>query len=249
MSSYLVSPQNIHGKTATIVGGEADHAIKSARRRLGDSILLIDGSGVAYRSTVASIEPRRLICNIVEVLPEMGEPILDVTLAAGLTKGDRFEDMIEKATELGVGSVLPLETRYTVARQPSENKRRRWETIAESAAKQCLRSRVPTIMEPVDLAALIPHIPHYGEALLAWEGETTVSTAPRSIAGGRSILVVIGPEGGFHPDEIRDLQTAGARTMPLGARRLRAETAAITALTLVLEAVGEYSRLLPPHVD
>ena len=248
VSSYLVRPADIRGDTAVLTGDEAVHASKSARKRPGDELLLIDGVGTGYRCVVRTVEGDRVVCEIREAIPQMGEPCADVTLAVGMVKGDRFDSLVETAVELGAGAIVPLETRFSIVHHTSENRQRRWNRIAESAAKQCLRSRVPPVEKPEALRSFAERTGEFDAVFVAWEGQQEPTSPFPAIAPG-SILLVVGPEGGFHDEEIGLLRSKGARTVPLGPRRLRTGTAAIALLTLALQGVGEYARCLAPHVD
>ena len=244
MSSYLIAPRTVHHGKAVITGDEARHAIRVARRRVGEHILLIDGAGTAYEARVSALGHDRVECEVLNRVEEYGEPHVKVTLAAALVKSDRFETLIEKAVELGVSAIWPMETAFSVVRNPSENKWRRWSAIALSATKQCLRSRVPEVARPLALADLAGRLPEFDGAFVAWEGESEHALGADTVLVGTRFLVVIGPEGGFKGEEITLLRAGGARTITLGPRRLRAETAAISALVLVMDRTGELNRPL-----
>ena len=249
VSSYLVKPADICGDTAVLSGDEAAHASKSARKRPGDELVLIDGVGTGYRCVVRTVEGDRVVCQIREVIPHMGEPRTHVTLAVGMVKGDRFDSLVETAVELGAGAIAPLETRFSIVHHTSENRQRRWNRIAEAAAKQCLRSRIPSVEKPQPLRSFAERTGEFDVVFVAWEGQQeSANPIPVAPLVG-SILLVVGPEGGFHDEEISLLRSKGAHTVPLGPRRLRTGTAAIALLTLALQGVGEYARCLAPHVD
>ena len=241
MSSYIVDREYVTDTTALIMGDEAHHAVKVARRRVGERVHLIDGLGTGYEAEIVSIGGMIVSCEIVCELPGWGEPTIDVTLAVAPTKGGRFDTVVEKAVELGVGAVLPLETANSVVRDPSSGKLSRWRSLARSATKQCRRSRVPEILETVDMAALAGSIGEYDHAFVAWVQEGSGSLADCGRLAGKA-LIVIGPEGGFDAEEVALLVESGAKSITLGPRRLRTETAALAALTLVLDRAGETSR-------
>ncbi len=240
MSSYVVG-RPAPGATALFIeGDEAHHAVRVARRRVGDLVTLIDGAGSAWDAEILELTADRVRCGILSERPGMGEPSVDLALAAPLIKADRFEMLIEKGVELGVSSFLPFESEHTEARLPSEGKRRRWDMIARSATKQCLRSRIPEIRPPGTLDDVIAVVPSYDCVALAWEAEGTGTVAALPVAGAGRVMAIVGPEGGLHPSEADRFIAAGARAVSLGARRLRAETAAITLVASLMHAAGEY---------
>ncbi|HDS74133.1 MAG TPA: 16S rRNA (uracil(1498)-N(3))-methyltransferase, partial [Firmicutes bacterium] len=184
-----------------------------------------------------------------EKMFESGEPTVKVTLAAAIIKADRFESLVEKATELGVDAVWPMESENSVVRAPSENKQRRWRAIAESAAGQCLRSRVPQIADPLMLDDVIARRGEFDAAFVAWERQRNGSLESATLDSRKRILLIVGPEGGFTPVEIARLESANVTPVTLGARRLRTVTAAITLLTLTMQWAGEFSRTAYGAID
>jgi 16S rRNA (uracil1498-N3)-methyltransferase len=243
MSSYRVDPNTVDmsARSALIAGDEAHHAIRVLRVRAGDAVTLIDGAGIGYRAIVDSIRDESVVCSVTRCIPGMGEPAIEVTVAAGILKGDRFELLIEKAVELGAHRIVPFECANTVVRAPSANRQRRWQAVSLAAAKQCLRSRVPEVAAPVTVQEIADLAWSCDAAFVAWEQESGAQM-PAAFGAGTSVLVVTGPEGGLTPSEVELLHDAGVQPVTLGARRLRGETAAITALTLVLNGAGEFSR-------
>ena len=242
MSSFLINPVSPDAEFARIIGSEAQHAIRVMRVRSGDAVRLFDGAGMSFRATVSDTDRESVTCAITERLPESGEPTVKVTLAAAVIKTDRFESLVEKATELGVDAVWPLESDNSVVRAPSDNKRRRWRAIAESAAGQCLRSRIPQIVDPQTLDGVIARRSEFDAAFVAWERQTTGSLDTATLDSCKRILLVVGPEGGFTSEEIARLESVDITPVTLGARRLRTETAAIALLTLTMQRAGEFSR-------
>ncbi len=233
MASYLVDSQSIRlrQKRAVVSGEEARHAIKVARRRVGEEIWLIDGCGTAYEARVGTIGDGRVECELVREVPGWGEPAISVTLAAAALKHDRFDMLVEKAVELGVDAIWPVETANSVVRSPSDKKLQRWQSISRSATKQCRRCRVPVVEAPRSFAELVERVGEFDEAFVAWEEEASARIGKIS---GPSVLILIGPEGGFRENEIDASREAGMQPVSLGPRRLRAETAAMYALAVAM---------------
>jgi 16S rRNA (uracil1498-N3)-methyltransferase len=240
MSSFIIEPVDAASNHACITGEEARHATRVLRVTPGDVVKLTDGVGMSYSAEVQEVTPRSVDCTITERSPESGEPLISVTLAAGLLKSDRFEMLVEKATELGVSEIWPMISTNNVVRDPSPNKRRRWDASARSATKQCLRSRIPTISNPMSLDDVALRVSEFTASFVAWERQS--ESVDTTIPSGARILVIVGPEGGLEASEISRLESAGVVPITLGVRRLRGETAGIAAVTLMLERAGEYSR-------
>jgi 16S rRNA (uracil1498-N3)-methyltransferase len=240
MSSFIIEPVDAVSNHARITGDEARHATRVLRVTPGTAVRLTDGVGMSYVAKVQEVTPDSVDCTITERSPESGEPLISVTLAAGLLKSDRFELLVEKATELGVSEIWPMISTNNVVRDPSPNKRRRWDASARSATKQCLRSRIPTISDPMSLDDIALRASDFSASFVAWEhqSDTAVSKFPSSAR----VLVIVGPEGGLEASEISHLELAGIAPITLGVRRLRGETAGIAAVTLMLERAGEYTR-------
>ena len=248
MSSYLIDSASRDGDRVELLGDEARHAAKAARRTEGEGVWLIDGKGTAFEAVVEATAQDRVTCRIVRAMEAWGEPEVEITLAAAVLKGGNFDVVVEKATELGVSRIIPLESERAVAKGLSKNKRKRWESLALSATKQCRRSRVPEIAEPMSTEELGQSIGDYDHAFVAWVGERSRSLSSHEPLSG-SILVIIGPEGGFSDEEAAFMVQRGAHSVTLGNRRLRAETAALCALTLVMDRAGELKKPMEHDPD
>lgn len=215
---------------------EAEEAHHARVRRLarGDRVALFDGSGRSYTGTVERSSTQQLDVHIDDELPaRAGESPLLLTLAIALLKSDRFEWMIEKTTELGVARIRPFVSEHSLG-QPSASRQARWRTIALSAAKQCGRSVVPAIDAPCDLGTVLAHADAHH--LLFWERSTDTATLDGRCA---QATLIIGPEGGFADAEVERARRAGCSIATLGPRILRAETAAIAAVTLAQSWWGD----------
>jgi len=172
------------------------------------------------------------------------EPRREVVLALALIAREPLEWAIQKATELGVAHIRLLRTERTLAPAPDPSRLQRWRTIAREAAEQCGRGRVPTIAAPVPLAELWMS-PGAGPVVVLGEHEEELGLHRALPSPFSEVTLVVGPEGGFTRDEIAAARAAGASIASLGPRQLRAETAAVAALTLVLESAGELAPVPP----
>ena len=222
---------------------EAAHQIANVLRlRPGDRIEVLDNAGQVYLVELQQVQRHEVQGRIIEQRPAGGEPRTPITLYQGLLKGEKFEWVLQKCTEVGVSGFVPVLCERSVSR-PEESKAKlvRWSRIILEAAEQARRGRIPTL-EPV---TAFPAACRRVEAenalnLLAWEGEQQ-RTLLATLRDGphRQINLFIGPEGGFSQDEVRLAEQHGILPITLGPRILRAETAGLVAAAMVLSELGE----------
>lgn len=237
MARFFISKKNIHGDSATIAGAELEHMRKVLRLGTGDSVTLFDDEGWEHEGTIRSYSNGMGEIEIVSSHRPERESAVRITLAQALGKGDKFDWVVEKATELGAAAVVPFLCRRTVPKPDAagrEKKAARWQRIALSAAQQSGRTQIPEIFGVMDFSDLVRRPWPSDLKLIFWENETTQGLARLREEKSRaeSLLLVIGPEGGFTPDEVREATESGFRSVRMGKRVLRTETAAVTALAL-----------------
>jgi 16S rRNA (uracil1498-N3)-methyltransferase len=218
----------------------AHHAREVLRLRAGATVRIFDGAGQEYEALLESVTRQGVTAHLTGAVPARPEPQLRIVLALSPLKGDRMEIVIQKATELGVAAVWPVVTARTdAAARPAlkGSRQERWDKVASSAAEQCGRAVVPDVAPTSTLDRLLAE-PFEGTRLLFLEtpGEPGLTDAPPP-AG--AILALVGPAGGWEPQEARRLQDAGFRAVSLGPRILRAETAAIAAVTALQVLWGD----------
>jgi 16S rRNA (uracil1498-N3)-methyltransferase len=226
---------NFSKKLVTLTADEARHLREVLRLKPGDEVSVFDGEGKEYRARV--VQARREFAELEfgeEIATARPESPLQITLAVALLKGEKFDLVVQKATELGVTKIVPLMTRYAdiKLRDESDATKRvaRWQRIALEAAKQSGRAVVPEVSLPATFASVLE-----GNCLLFSErgghGLTSIETG--------KITAIIGSEGGWSDEELEQARTAGAQLVTLGGRILRAETAAITAAALLQHRFGD----------
>jgi 16S rRNA (uracil1498-N3)-methyltransferase len=242
---------NASSRTATLEADEARHLREVLRLKPGDEVFVFDGAGSEFRCTVESSRRESAVLNVLEeVDPPHPESALELTLAVALLKSDKFDLVVQKATELGVSRVVPVMTKLADIKLKDEsdaNKRvTRWRRIAMEAAKQSGRALIPEIMTSLTFHDLI-----LGTALLdLTESRGQLDTMLFAERGGVSfdtvhierkaaILALVGSEGGWTNDELDAAKTAGWKLITLGGRTLRAETAAIAVATLLQHRFGD----------
>ncbi len=245
MRQFVVPARDWTREMVYIRGQENHHLATVLRLRPGTCIVISNGQGEAYRCCLEKVGPDVSQARLVERLEGEKGQLLQITLALGITRGERFELALEKAVELGVGAIIPLACQRSVPRWEGtrlDKKRERWQKIARTATKQCGRSLVPEIEHPLAIPELITAYGNVDELLVPYENTRTkslVSLLPQVREQSR-ITVVVGPEGGFAPDEISALVQAGGQLVSLGPRILRSETAAIVTLALLMSASGAW---------
>ena len=223
-------------------GDDARKLVVVLRKRTGDQIEVCDSGGRAYLATlrVDGDEVRALLTSELAGAPR---PALELVLAQGVPKGAKMDFIIEKATEIGVSRILPFtseRTQGTVAERAG--KLERWRRVARAAAQQCGRSDVPAVEAPVEWVAVCALMPEVDVGLVPWElapREPLRLRLPGLLEAARSVLIAIGPEGGFSHAEVERARASGAVAVSLGHRILRTETAGIVACSVLLYANGD----------
>ena len=212
----------------TLSEEESAHCMKVLRLSAGDTLHLTDGRGTLYRAVVEQPHPKRCVVRIEETLPAFGRRSYRLTVAVAPTKNtDRYEWFLEKATEIGIDRIIPIECRHSERRTL---RRDRGDRIVTSAMKQSLKAYRPEVDEMTPVKEVIA-MPFEGRKLIAHCDEASPRTFLGDVlAPGESALILIGPEGAFAEDEIEAARQAGFTAISLGESRLRTETAALTAV-------------------
>ena len=229
--AFHIDPAGIRDHRLEFSAQESHH-LRVRRIRPDEVIDAIDGEGTGYRVRLVSLEGDTAIGEILEVCVEAGESVCHLHLAAAMIKGQRFDTIVEKATEIGVHAIHPLTTARSVVK--GEGKLERWQRVALAAAKQCGRSRIPEISAAVPLKDAAAGFNASGTAILVADPR-----APQSLdtiwAEAQRVALFVGPEGGFDENELDCLRGYSARSFVWGHRILRADTAAIVLSALVLD--------------
>jgi 16S rRNA (uracil1498-N3)-methyltransferase len=221
------------GDRTVIRGDEQHHAARVVRVREGEEVELFDGKGTAARGVITAAEHDQLVVNVLTII-DAREARLSVTLAMSIIALDRFELVLQKATELGVRSIVPIVTeRVEIRPERYRGKQERWERIIFEAVKQSGRARMPQLEPPIPFPDAIARP---GAKIVF---DAAADPSPPIDAVPEAAMLFIGPEGGWSEQELELARGAGARFRRLGARRLRAETAAIVALTRSFAESGD----------
>ncbi len=244
MPTFFIAPEIVIPPAIRITGPLLHHLRESLRLHRGESLTLTDSQGVRYRVEVTEITSHAIDTRIVDQDTAPPRTTPQITLGQALLKGERMDWVLQKATELGVDAIVPLETHHSVVKpnpERVEHQRTRWHRIALEAAQQSERWTIPTISEPMMLPQFLAQQP--AATMKGMLAERTRGLSLASIAVPRephhSIVLLIGPEGGWAQAEQRVAQDRGFTPLTLGTRILRAETAAIAALSILQARLGE----------
>lgn len=210
----------------------ARHVAGALRLRAGAALRLFNGQGGEYAARILSTERRRVTVAISDFVPLERESPLAITLGLGISRGERMDYALQKSTELGVASVVPLVTERTEVRLKAERQNRKyqhWQQVLISACEQCGRNRVPTLAGPTPLADWLAAASGERRLVLHHRADAALPRQPAPA----SVDVLVGPEGGLSSTEIDSALAAGFEAMRLGPRVLRTETAPVTALSIL----------------
>ena len=221
-------------------GENAHHAGRVLRLRPGEAVTLCDGKGTDYDCTVETLEKDAVTCRVLGSHPADTEPKQQLTLFMALPKGDKMEFIVQKAVELGVSEIVPYLSKNCVSRPDKMDKKvERWRKIAVEAAKQCGRGVLPAVHAVVPAAEAVRLAAQAETALFLYENEKQTGLRDALAGGvGKTVSLMVGPEGGFAPEEAAAAKDAGLVSVSLGTRILRCETAPVAALAAVLYAGG-----------
>ena len=222
-----------------IEGPAAAHIMRVLRLRVGDSLTAFDGRGGEYPAKITAFGKGTVLIQAGAHQATERESPLGVTLVQGISRGERMDWVMQKATELGVCRIVPLITERTVVRLDEhqiENRLRHWRAIVVSACEQCGRNRVPEVTGPTPLERYLAAPSSERRLLLSPSGTLRVQELDRGLA---ALALLVGPEGGLSEAEQQRAHAAGFAALRLGPRVLRTETAAIAALTALQVQLGD----------
>ena len=231
--------------TIEITGSDAHHLMHVMRAKAGQEVTVVDDEGSVARMEMTAFREDAVTLVLKERLAANTESPLELVLAQCLLKADKMDYVVQKAVELGVTEIVPVKSHNCVVRYDAKKaaaRQQRWQKIAEEAAKQCGRTALTEVMPITDLSNLIRENSDTEDTEIVFcyenEDETTVKSCLQA-AKGKRLILLIGPEGGFTLDEAQAVQEAGGKAVTLGPRILRAETAAVAAVTVAQYENGD----------
>ena len=228
------------GARVKLPPGPARHAARALRLVAGDTVILFNGQGGEFAARIDRINKDEVAVSVTGFAVIERESGLNVMLAQGISAGERMDYTLQKTVELGVTAIQPIAAKRSVVKLAGERVDKRvahWQGVVSSACEQCGRNRVPQVGQPLSLAAWLGQRPMGRLLFLSPLAASSLASLARP--EGVQILVA-GPEGGFEPDEIVALESAGAVPVRLGPRVLRTETAALAALAAMQTLWGDF---------
>ncbi len=240
MHHFFVTPEQVQGDNIIITGSDVNHMKNVLRMKIGEELQISDGNNRRFLCEIMSMASEEVRLGIKEELRADTELPSKIYLFQGLPKSDKMELIVQKAVELGVFAVIPVATKRAVVKLDDKKackKIERWNSIAESAAKQSGRSLVPEVMQVMSYKEALQYAMDLDVVLIPYElaeGMNETKTMIESICTGQSVGIFIGPEGGFEVQEVEDATAQGAKAITLGKRILRTETAGLTTLSILM---------------
>jgi 16S rRNA (uracil1498-N3)-methyltransferase len=245
MHRFFVKKRQFNGSDFTLDQKEdVRHLTKALRVTLGEKIeICIEETGEEWVTEVSAIETDAVVLKALSKSEVNRESPLAITLYQGLPKADKMELIVQKSTELGISQITPVEMDRCVVKLKDKDrgkKQERWQKIAYEAAKQSKRSKIPQVGLPVKLKTLASAFEAHDLVIFLYENEKECGIkATLDQCKGKSVGIVVGPEGGFSDDEAKELEAFGCVSTTLGPRILRTETAGLACISIVQYALGD----------
>lgn len=245
MHHFFVTPSQVEEPYIYVEGQDVNHMKNVLRMKPGEQAGISDGNNLKYVCEVVSYEEGRATLRILEKMEADTELNNELYLFQGLPKGDKMELIVQKAVELGAVKIIPVATKRSVVKldeKKAARKVERWNSIAESAAKQAGRSRIPEVEMPLSYSEALKKAAELDVVLIPYElakGMEETKRIIRSIKRGQSVGIFIGPEGGFEQEEVEAAIRSGAKEITLGRRILRTETAGLAILSVLMFELEE----------
>lgn len=241
MHRFYVGTENIEDNRIVITGSDVNHIKNVLRLNKGEKIVICDGQGQDYYCIIDNVAKEQVIAVIEDKQKANTELRTKIYLFQGLPKKDKMEFIVQKAVELGVYEIVPVKMKRTIVKIDNEKKERaklnRWQTIANEASKQSRRGILPNVYEIVSYKEAIDMAKELEYVILPYELAENMEYTRKSIEEASkcsSIGIFIGPEGGFDEEEVSFAKEIGIKTITLGNRILRTETAGLTALAMLM---------------
>ena len=243
MVRFFVSPDELEGNTVTLTGENAQHAWV-LRLKEGEQVCICDGQGREAKGSVIRIAPKITDLEVGQVRESSSEAAVQVRVYMAFAKSDKLEHVIQKATELGAFEIIAFPSGRCVSKPDEKSlkkKLERWQKIAESAAQQSGRGRIPQVRTLPSYQAALTEAAQSDKALLFYENEHAVTLKMALSEGSyKTVSLLTGPEGGLEEREVDQAREAGLQVCTLGKRILRCETAPLCALSAVMYDAGEF---------
>ncbi|MFA6989943.1 MAG: RsmE family RNA methyltransferase [Candidatus Gastranaerophilaceae bacterium] len=245
MPQFFIKSTNINENEAIISEKEdIKHILNVLRYRINDELILVDEDEFAYKVIITDIQKNSITTKVIEKVQSFRKLSLNITLAQSILKASAQDILIQKTTELGVKTIVPIVSRYTVVKfnnkKDMEQKIKRWQKIAFESCKQCERSDIPVVADIISIESLLNIVDDYDLAVVCVERNADMSIKEflkvnkPFVDKNLKILAIVGPEGGWSDEEICMFQGKNLKTLTLGNLIFRAETAALNVLSDII---------------
>lgn len=247
MQRYFIPKTDFLESTVRISGDDAHHLVRVMRARVGDHVICSNGEDREAEIEITHVDKNEVLGRVVKELELLAEPKLQVWIAQSLPKGDKMETILQKCTEIGAVRFIPFLSARTVVQYDAKKEAKRlerWEKIVKEAAEQAHRNRVPQIDAPVSWKQMLSLVKETNQSMICYEKENGLSIRQwitdqserqdHLNESPRIMLLIVGPEGGLTEQEVKEAEAVGCRSVGLGPRILRTETAAMVGLTCLL---------------
>lgn len=247
MYKFFVTENQIDNAKIEILGNDVNHIKNVLRLKIGEEVEICDiNTSINYSCKIIELDNKFVRCEIIDKLESKSEPSVYLHIFQGLPKAEKMEVIIQKTTEIGVSEITPILMDRCVVKlddKSTSKKIERWQKIAEVAAKQSKRDKIPVVNFPINIKNIYQKIAEYDIVLVAYENEEnySIKTALKEIKDKTSlkIAVIVGPEGGIDEKEIEVLKGFNAKVVSLGKRILRTETAPIVLASVIMYEFDE----------
>ena len=243
MYQFFVEPEKIGSDRAAITGSDVNHIRNVLRMNPGETVRVSDGRGSCYDGVIEALQTDEIIVRLSGEKIESTELPVETVLFQGLPKSDKMELIIQKNTELGVSAIVPVATSRAVVKldeKKADNKVKRWNSIAESAAKQSKRTLIPEVRSVMSFKQALAEASAFDIKLMPYENAEGMAFTRKCIGEiktGAKVAIFIGPEGGFSEEEVAAASAAGFVPITLGRRILRTETAGMSVMSMLSYAL------------
>ena len=242
MKKIFLENNELQGEYIKVNSEESNHIMNALRHKIGDKIVVSNEDDKEYITEIFDYSEGTITLKIKEIFP-LQKSDREIILYQGLCKGDKMDFIVQKATELGISKIVPIETMRTIVKLDqgkSGKKTERWQKIASEAAKQSNAPIVPQVSSVINFKEMINSLEKDVKYILFWEEEKNLKLRDLlNITTEKRLALIIGPEGGFDEKEVSLLKEKGIISVSLGEKILRTETAALVASACVMYHFGE----------
>jgi 16S rRNA (uracil1498-N3)-methyltransferase len=244
MRRFFLSPEAIQSGRPTLTGPDVKHIKTVLRLKPGDTVVLFDGEGRDYLACIETVTQKAVTLTVLERFPSISDCSAEITIGQALLKGRKMDRLVRQMTELGMVALIPVIARRSVPKPKKDRwltKKNRWESIARESLKQCGRSQSLCLEPPASLEEVLDRSDMY-DLRIIFHHDRTLTNAEVKLSRREPlsrVLALVGPEGGFAPDEVQLAMRCGFVCVSLGPRILKADTAVVAVCAILQHALGD----------